>query len=433
MKIFPLLSLLAFSGSNAFAQALYFPPVTGNRWDTLSPAGLGWCTPQIDSLYSLLNTNDTKAFILLKDGKIVLEKYFGTQTVTSNWYWASAGKSLTAFMIGIAQQEGFLKISDTTSKYLGNGWTSCTGTQEEAITIRHQLTMTTGLNDAVTADCTLPSCLTYKAPAGSRWAYHNAPYTLLDSVMERATGRNLSQYVAQKLSLTTGITGTYITSGYNHVFASTARSMARYGLLVLGKGTWGNTPVMTDTAYFGQMTRPSQNLNRSYGYLWWLNGQSDYMLPGFQTVFNGTLNPDAPADALLALGKNGQFINVVPSQNLVWIRMGNAPTSVEVPFELNNEIWKYINRLPCKNAAVEKLPEITFKVFPNPAAGGTLHITSNSLIQKVWVTDLTGKTVLQATVGNTTAMLRVAHLPAGPYFLHVKQGSETSIQQIQVP
>ena len=83
------------------SQNLYFPPTVGSSWDTLAPASLGYCQPKIDSLYTFLEDNSTKAFILLKDGKIVLEKYFGGHTATSPWQWASAGKTITAFMVGI--------------------------------------------------------------------------------------------------------------------------------------------------------------------------------------------------------------------------------------------------------------------------------------------------------------------------------------------
>ncbi|MFN6037147.1 MAG: serine hydrolase, partial [Bacteroidota bacterium] len=92
------------------SQQLYFPPTTGSNWDTLSSQNLGWCQNKIDSLYNFLDTSNTKAFILLKDGKIVMEKYFGNHTANTLWYWASAGKSLTSFMVGIAQQEGYLSI-----------------------------------------------------------------------------------------------------------------------------------------------------------------------------------------------------------------------------------------------------------------------------------------------------------------------------------
>jgi hypothetical protein len=68
--------LLFFFVFKSNAQTLYFPPNDNfNTWQTLSPADLGYCQPKIDSLYSFLNTNNSKGFILLKDGKIVLEQY----------------------------------------------------------------------------------------------------------------------------------------------------------------------------------------------------------------------------------------------------------------------------------------------------------------------------------------------------------------------
>jgi hypothetical protein len=85
------------------AQNLYFPPTTGTSWETTSPTALGWCQNKIDALYTYLQARNTKGFIILKDGKIVLEKYFGTFTQDSINKWASAGKALTATLVGIAQ------------------------------------------------------------------------------------------------------------------------------------------------------------------------------------------------------------------------------------------------------------------------------------------------------------------------------------------
>lgn len=324
---------------------------------------MGYCQPKIDSLYDFLEAENTKAFILLKDGKIVLEKYFGTHTQSSVWQWASAGKTITSFMVGIAQQEGYLLITDTTSTYLGQGWTDCTPAQEEKITLRHQLTMTSGLDDGV-ADpfCTLNTCLVYEADAGTRWAYHNAPYTLLDGVIESATGVSLNSYTTQKLKSPTGMTGSFVSVGYNNVFFSNARSMARFGLLILNNGNWNGSQIMTDTAYFNQMVSTSQMLNQSYGYLWWLNGKPSYMLPQTQFVFPGSLCANAPSDMIVAMGKGGQFLNIVPSQNLVWLRMGDEPNNSLVPFLLNNDIWAYVNDLQCA---------YTITTSSNPIEGGT--------------------------------------------------------------
>jgi CubicO group peptidase (beta-lactamase class C family) len=113
--------------------------------------------------------------------------------------------------------------------------------------------MTSGLDDGVPDHfCTLDTCLIYKADAGTRWAYHNGPYTLLDEVVEQATGQTLNAYTTQKLKNPTGMTGAFVPVGYNNVYFSNARSMARFGLLMLNQGNWNGNPIMTDQAYFQQ-------------------------------------------------------------------------------------------------------------------------------------------------------------------------------------
>jgi CubicO group peptidase (beta-lactamase class C family) len=244
--------------------------------------------------------------------------------------------------VGIAQQEGLLSISNKTSQYIGPGWTSLPAAKEDLITVRHQLTMTTGLDDAVTPDndCTTAGCLVYKADAGTRWAYHNAPYTLLDKVVENASGTTYNNYFQQKIRNTTGMNGLWIKTGWNNVFYSTPRSMARFGLLMLNKGKWDQTAVLNDTSYLNAQVSTSQNLNHSYGYLTWLNGKSSYMLPSLQLVFPGMLVPNAPADMYSALGKNDQKIYVVPSQKLVVIRMGDSAGNSQLALSsFDNELW----------------------------------------------------------------------------------------------
>ena len=141
--------------------------------------------------------------------------------------------------------------------------------------------------------------------------------------------------------------GTYLKSGYNNVFYSTPRSMARFGLLLLNKGVWDGTTIIPET-YFNLMSATSQNINPSYGYLTWLNGKNSYMIPKSQVVFPGSLSPNAPSDLFAAMGKNGQLINIVPSKNLVVIRMGDAPDNSLVPFTLQDDLWVKLNAVITK-------------------------------------------------------------------------------------
>ena len=116
--------------------------------------------------------------------------------------------------------------------------------------------------------------------------------------------------------------------------------MARFGLLMLNKGKWDQTVVLNDSNYFNAQVNTSQNLNLSYGYLTWLNGKASYMLPSLQAVFPTMLTPNAPSDMYAALGKNDQKVYVVPSQNLVVIRMGESAGNVQLAVSsFDNELW----------------------------------------------------------------------------------------------
>jgi len=324
----------------------YFPGTNSDDWETVSPEELGWNINVKQELLNLLEEKDTKAFLILKDGKIALEEYFGTFTKDSLWYWASAGKTLTAYTVGIAQEMQLLDLNDKTSDYLGEGWTSAPADKENLITIWNQLTMTSGLKDTA-FDCVTEACLEYEADAGTRWAYHNGPYTLLESVVSEAAKTSFSAFFNMHLRNRIGMNGLWLsTNGLNNVYFSTARSMARFGLLNLNHGVWKEDTILGDMDYISDMINTSQELNKSYGYLWWLNGKESYMAPSLQAVFNGSLIPNAPADTYSGLGKNDQKLYIIPSKGLVVIRMGeDAGESLLGPTSFDNVLWDKISAL----------------------------------------------------------------------------------------
>ena len=412
---------------NGYSQPLYFPPTNNNLpWDTISPLALNWCSDKIDSLYSYLGNQDTKGFIVLKDGKIVLEKYFGTFTKDSLWYWASAGKTLTSFLVGKAQEENYLSINDTTSNYLGVGWTSCPLIKERKITIRNQLTMTTGLDDLVPDNhCTIDTCLNYIADAGTRWAYHNAPYTLLEDVIIPATNLSINNYTQAKLKSPTGMDGFWYTSGYNNIFASTARSMARFGLLAQNDFIWNNDTLLKDTVYRHQMVNTSQNLNESYGYLWWLNGKSSFMVPTIPFTFPGSICPNAPNDMFSGIGKNGQIVSVSKSNGIVFVRMGNNPNTGDVSIVLVDSIWSKLTAAMCLSTGIDDANTSTaISIYPNPA-NDILYIHSNENIRYSGrVSSYDGKDILRFE-GITS--IDISSLSKGVYFLRIQMKNESRV------
>lgn len=325
-------------------ETTYFPPLSGTTWETKTIASLGWKQAAVQPLLDYLALKNSKGFIILVDGRIILENYFNGHTATSNWYWASAGKTLTATITGIAAQEGLIGINNKVSDYIGTGWTNMPLAKENLITNTHLLTMTSGIEDIVNGDAVDPASLTYKADAGTRWAYHNV-YVKLQDVIAQASGQNWSAYFNTKLKDKIGMDGTWFQSGNNSVYSSTTRSMARFGLLLLNKGKWENKTILNET-FFNAATNSSQNINLGYGYLWWLNGKASYHLPQSQIQFNGSLISTAPNDMFMALGKNDQKIYVVPSKKMVVIRMGDAADNVNLALsDFDELLWTKISAL----------------------------------------------------------------------------------------
>jgi len=328
-------------------EDLYFPPLNSDFWATTALEDIGWNTTMEEPLYDFLEAHNTDAFIILKDGRIVIERYFNQTTINSSNPWYSVGKSLTAFMVGIAQEEGFLTTSESSSLYLGEGWTKAPTDIENSITIAHHISMTTGLDYSVNnTNCTDPECLDFLNPSGTFWYYHNAGYTLTQDIIANATNSDFTSYFEAKLKSAIGMKGIWVSLGFASVYYSDARSMARFGLLNLNRGSWENIPVLNDVNYFNAMTSPSQNLNKAYGYLWWLNGEESYRVPASEQEFNGPLIPNAPADLVAGLGKNDQKLYVVPSEGLVIVRMGdNAGESLLGPSSFDNLLWEQLNDL----------------------------------------------------------------------------------------
>lgn len=352
--IYSLLTLLLLSSCGSESpysaptpiETAYFPPVASDVWETKSIADLGWKQTAVQPLVDFLALKNSKGFIILVNGRIVLENYFNGHSASTPWYWASAGKTLTSTMTGIAQQEGILNINNKVSDYIGTGWTSLPLAKENLITNKHLLSMTSGIEDIANGDAVDPASLTYKADAGTRWAYHNV-YVKLQDVIASASGQTWPNYFNSKLRDKIGMSGTWIQMDNNIVYWSTTRSMARFGLLMLNKGKWENTTILNET-YFNEATNISQNINLGYGYLWWLNGKSSYHLPQSQLQFNGSLIPMGPNDMFMALGKNDQKIYVIPSKKMVVIRMGEVANPTNPTFALSGfdeELWTKISAL----------------------------------------------------------------------------------------
>ena len=129
------LAILSFSAPlSAVSEELYFPS-TDRDWDTVTPESLGWDVAALEHVIELVGKSNGKSFLILKDGKIVAERYWTPAGADHTQYVMSCGKSITAFLIGIAQEQGKLKIEHPVADFLGAGLSKASKVQEQSIHI----------------------------------------------------------------------------------------------------------------------------------------------------------------------------------------------------------------------------------------------------------------------------------------------------------
>ena len=346
--------------STARAAEFHFPPAGATAdWATIDAAAAGFDAGKLAEVLDFARRRRSSSLVILYRGRIVAEGNWNPNdvadgkvaTTKARGYEArmlgrdaagraiedvaSAQKSVSAILCGMAQAKGLLDIDDAADKYLGAGWTKATREQEAAITVRHLLTMTSGLDDG----------LAYEAPPGTRWYYNSTAYSRVLECAAAAAKLDRNEMTSEWLTGPIGMLdsrweerkipeGFVLPAGFepkNMVgFATTARDLARFGLLIAAGGDWEGRPIITDKKYLFDATHPSQDLNPSYGYLWWLNGQPKVMR-GRQLI-DGPLIRTAPADLIAALGGFQRKLYVVPSRELVVTRLGDncAPPDVEL-------------------------------------------------------------------------------------------------------
>jgi len=307
----------------------YYPPTGSNEWKTISSNELGWNDEKLDETIEWIRVHNTVAFIILHRGKIVVEEYWGSGGINKSIKIASITKSITAVLIGLAQQEGLLSIKDNVSDYIGTGWSNSGGENEVKITILNLLTMTSGLDED----------LNYVTDPGTDYIYNTTAFYLLWLVLEKASNKTIVEFANEALLQKIGMSDAlrWYKGG-----ALKPRDIARFGLLIQNEGIWNDTEIISDMSYYHDMLSPSQDYVNCYGYLWWLN--NDCNSKNEDDEFLSFSN--APEDLFVAVGAGDQRLYISPSEELVIVRLGfdsNLPYWGEESF--NNQFWELMNEV----------------------------------------------------------------------------------------
>jgi CubicO group peptidase (beta-lactamase class C family) len=326
--------------AQAATSGLYYPPRTG-AWKSITASEAGWDGDALDAALAFAGARRSTGVVVLVGGRMLAERYWRGATPASTRDVASVQKSLTSYIVGSLRAERKIALDDPVSRWLGAGWTRTGRANERAITVRHLLEMTSGLDDSFHR----------VAAPGKRWQYVNDAYHQLHPLLERASGTGLQRLSSRLLFGPIGATSARWRARFGRDpngrpllgLELTPRDLARFGLLALARGRWGRTVVVPEV-YARRALASSQPLNPSYGFLWWLNGKSSHQLPGpAPRPVAGPLIPGAPADTVAALGAGDQKIYVVPSYDLVVVRQGfRASGAGELAFD--EEWWRALSR-----------------------------------------------------------------------------------------
>lgn len=277
-------------------------------------------------------TFDTEDFIrqrniagllVIKDGRVVMERYALGNTEATRWHSASVAKSVTSMLVGAALNDGYIaSVDEKVITYVP----ALEGSVYGEVTIRHLLQMASGV--AWNEDYTDPASdvnnvpldtdeaygvLRRKprvAPPGEVFNYNSAQMRMIGAVLAKATGRNLSTYLSEKIWTPYGMeadanwrlnsaTGVEI-AGMG--ISATLRDFGRIGMFALNQGRLLNGTSVLRDGWMNESTTPSTG-NDAYGYLWWLGPERSYV----------------------AVGVCGQIISVRPTDNLVFVTHSARP------------------------------------------------------------------------------------------------------------
>ena len=287
--------------------------------------------PNASSLLS--KRQRTRAVVILHMGKLIAERYapgFCAHTPMLGW---SLCKSVINALIGILVKDGKLSLQQD---HLFPEWQSPTDPRRH-ITLDHLLRMSSGLkfsetyanplSDAITMlfqrgnKSAYAAALPLESKPGIQFSYASGSTVLLCRLIRDTLGGSLTDYLAfplralfHKLGITTATLEpdeTGIFTGSSFMYA-TARDWAKLGQLYLQDGCW-NGERLLPTGWVTCSTKES-SITPFYGAHFWR---------GVPNSFAGEPDREGwPADAYLASGYQGQFVTVVPSQQLVVVRLG---------------------------------------------------------------------------------------------------------------
>jgi CubicO group peptidase (beta-lactamase class C family) len=279
-----------------------------------------------------MKANNVAGLLVIKHGKIVLERYGLGETPRDRWTSFSVGKSVTSTLIGAAIKDGYIKgLDSAVTEYLPG----LKGSASEGVTIRHLLTMTSGAKwnedysdpksdvnqfalsapgpDAENPIVAYMAKLPREAPPGVKWIYKTGESDLIGVLLARATHQHLADYLSEKIWSKFGMESDAVwmldRSGEELggcCISMTLRDYGRFGMFFMHGGNIDGASILPD----GWIAESTRQQMPGYGFQWWVHD-------------NGTYE---------AVGIFGQAIFIDPNEDLIIVTSSAWPQADEDKF-----------------------------------------------------------------------------------------------------
>ena len=282
---------------------------------------------------TIIDSNDTHAFLVIQDGKLLYEKYWDGYDSAKISGSFSAAKSIISLLIGIAIDEGKIKsVEEPAGNYLPHFKTNGL----DKVRIKDLLTMSSGTNYNE-GDKSYFSMNAYgyygddeeymvnmmerKEAPGVYWQYRSGDTQVLGLIVEKVFGQSISALVSERFMKPMGANADalwLLDGAEKHekafcCFNAVARDYAKFGQLVLNKGNWNGKQLVSEK-YIAEATTPASSLKDRtendqpvdfYGYQYWMVNH------------NGV-------HAIAQNGLFGQYVYIIPEKNAIVVRLGES-------------------------------------------------------------------------------------------------------------
>ena len=297
--------------------------VPEDRWSVApDPDRLGWSEVKLRRAAAKLEGLGTAAFLVVTDGQIV----FSRGRTSTRFKMHSIRKSLLSALLGISIHEGKIDPAASLADLGIDDLSPRLTAMEKQATVLDLMKSRSGVFHPAVHE--LPSMIAARPKAGSHrpgehWYYNNWDFNALGSILEMRAGEPIGRAFGQRIARSIGMEDfeeddvEYARGPQSihpaYPFRLSARDLARFGLLYLRGGRWGENQVLPES-WVRESTRAHSTTGRSgttsgYGYMWWV------------TTRSGVRGRRIPIGTFTAIGHGGQRLAIIPSIDTVLVHL----------------------------------------------------------------------------------------------------------------